>query len=504
MWVRCNFLLVLATASVFLGCSGKPVSDERYITLKVYHTNDIHAHLMPNNQGQGGLAHLASVLKVVRQQEKNAIIVDGGDFYRKGSLPARLSEDEVAADILSMMPYYDLRVVGNNEVNLGIDRLFEIAMKKEKAPLISANLVDKEERTAFPPYLILKKSGLKVAVIGLTYEFDLQWSQPKSDPRAPYKFLNVDEVLPSLLKKLQTQADLIFLVSHQEFDFNEKLAKKYPQVDLIIGGHSHTLTPDKKILGKGLLVEAGEYGRHIGVVNVIYDTVEKKVVSQESTAWPIGIEMQLADPKIAEAIQKAYEKWAPDALKPIGEAKEDLKILCCESRIESGLTDWTADLFKKVTKSDFAFVVAGMFRENILEGVINKDSVVHSTPYPDEIVQIKISKKRLREMLVSSLKDSYRELPLVRYAFSGATAILKMDPERREIKSADLRIHSPKETISVGLSLYVVKNCKEFFQAKYCPLPEAKGFGSVQKTIENEIIEKKSIAAPTADRVIVN
>ena len=314
-----TFLVLLPLA---LGCRSAETGDgsqeghNRYATLKIYHTNDIHAHLLPDGQGRGGLAYLASVLKVVKDQEKSALILDAGDIYKKGSMPAQVSHDEVTADLVSMMPYYDARAVGNNEVKVGMTQLQEWAKTKEKAPLLSANLVDKQNKPVFQPSLFIKRDGLNIGIIGVTplvpIEKDAQ-ADPAKDTRAPYKILSPDEALPPLIKALRPQVDVLILLSHQPFRDNLRWAREHPEIDLIVSGHSHVLTSDQKILVGNLVFETGAFGRNLGVATLVYDRTDKRVSSIDSTFWPIGTDTQMPDPKMTEAIKEDYKKWAPDA-----------------------------------------------------------------------------------------------------------------------------------------------------------------------------------------------
>ena len=490
------------------GCQTKQLGqsvgvDDVFTTIKIYHTNDIHAHLSPNSEGRGGLAYVASVLKVIRKQDPEALILDAGDFYKKGSLPAQNSKDEVTADLMSHFPYYDARAVGNNEIKVGIPRLLEWAKTKEKAPLLSASFVDKDKKPVFKPWLILKRWGLKIGIIGLTVRVPIEDSvqAPLTDPKAPYSILDPEVAVTPYIKELRPQVDVLILLSHDHYKDNLKISKEHPEIDLVVSGHSHKLTGDQKTRTGNLVVEAGQFGQQVGAVTLYYDNKHKKVASLESTFWPVGNEFQLADGDLSTEIKEAYLKWAPDASARLGQIAETLSIIDASSPYEGTLDDWLAWQIRVLAQSDVALVNREMIREPLYKGPVTKESIFLSVPYDNEIAVVNLAQSKLEKMLKDNVARTFPKVEFYPFAFSGITSRLNL--EDHQFRSVSLSFENSKKDISVALPYYMVTHCLEFFNGDQCPMPEAKKLGFVRALIESLVAKAKILQAPPANRVIV-
>jgi 5'-nucleotidase len=478
-------------------------TDDIFTTIKIYHTNDIHAHLSPDAQGRGGLAYVASVLKLIRKQDGEALILDAGDFYKKGSLPSQNTKDEITADIMSHLPYYDARAVGNNEVKVGIPRLLEWVKTKEQAPLLSASFVDKDKKPVFKPWIILKKWALKIGIIGLTVKVPIEDSvqAPASDPRAPYSILDPEVAVVPYIKELRPQVDILILLSHDHYKDNLKIAKDHPEIDLVVSGHTHKLTGDQKTRNGNLVVEAGQFGQQVGAVTLYYDNTHKKVASLDSTFWPVGSDFQLADGPIAEEIREAYAKWAPDAFVRFGENAETLSIIDPSSPYEGTLDNWVADQFRIAAHSDIAIVNREMLREPLYKGPVTKEAIFLSAPYDDEVAVVTLPQNKLEKMLKENVARTLPRVEFYPFAFTGVTSNLTLTDH--QFKKVSLNFEDSKKDISVALPYYMVSHCLEFFTADQCPMPEAKKIIFVRPLIENVVTKIKLVQASPANRVIV-
>jgi len=500
--MRLQFSLLLLFV-LPLGCQTQPVTNTGLTVLKIYHTNDIHAHLSADARGRGGIAYLAGVLNTVRQHEPNALILDAGDFYKKGSLPSQNSKDEVTSDLISHITYYDARAAGNNELKVGIPKFLEWAKTKEKAPLLSSNFVDKDSKPVFKPWIILNREGLKIGIIGMTPKVPIEENiqAPSSDPRAPYALLEPKEVIEQYIKELRPQVDVLILLSHNPNRQNLELAKIHPEIDLVVSGHSHVLTGDQKKIGSGMVVEAGQFGEQVGVVTLVYDGGARKVASIEATSWPVGQDFQLADGPLSIEIRNTYAKWAPDAFTVYGQANDTFTVIFHTNPYEGTLNDWVADLFKQRTKSDIGITNRELFRENIFKGKINRESIFLAEPYVDAMATITISTDKLEKILKYNIEENFNNTQLFNYGFSGITTHLQI--EDHQLKKVDLHFDTHKKILKVALPYYITTHCSEFFHESDCPLPQAEKGIEVRDLIIETISKMKKVTPPKANRVII-
>jgi len=257
------------------------------VKLVILHTNDTHSQVEPTEKStlktsdMGGYARRMGMISKIRSEEKNVLLFDAGDFSQ-GTPYFNFFNGRVEIDALNKMKY-NAATLGNHEFDNGIDTL-AVVLKNARFPLISSNYnVDNTALKAFiQPYLILNEFGLKIGVMALNV-------QPKSlIIESNYKGLiyndpvmTANEVSDYLKKK--QKCDLIICLSHLGSDSTERdvndfeIAHKTKYIDLIIGGHSHSLLENVKTNNaagrKVTIAQMGKSGLYLGRIDL---ELEKK------------------------------------------------------------------------------------------------------------------------------------------------------------------------------------------------------------------------------------
>lgn len=219
-------------------------------SLTILHTNDVHSRLDPfpmdggRNAGRGGVARRATLIRQIRQEQKNVLLFDAGDIFQ-GTPYFNLYKGE--PEILAMNRLgYDAGTIGNHDFDGGIDNMVT-QFGKAKFPVLIANYDFKntvmDGRTK--PYQVFEKDGVRVGVFGLGI-------QPKGlIPDSMYKemvYVEPIETSTSTAQRLRTEekCDYVVCLSHLGFQYDgpnvsdNVLATKTRNIDLIIGGHTHT------------------------------------------------------------------------------------------------------------------------------------------------------------------------------------------------------------------------------------------------------------------------
>jgi len=250
---RRQFLRFLGTAAVVgtvapdvLASTAKP----KTTSLTILHTNDVHSRLDPfpmdgsRNAGKGGVARRATLISQIRQEQKNVLLFDAGDVFQ-GTPYFNLYKGE--PEVLAMNRLgYDAGTIGNHDFDGGIDNMVT-QFGKASFPLLIANydfkntVMDGHSQ----PYKVFDKDGVRIGVFGLGI-------QPEGlIPKNAYKetkYLDPVEIGNDTAAKLRTEkkCDYVICLSHLGFKYNEPtvsdnvLAAKTRNIDLIIGGHTHT------------------------------------------------------------------------------------------------------------------------------------------------------------------------------------------------------------------------------------------------------------------------
>ena len=262
------------------------------IKLTILHTNDMHSHIHPftsgRNKGLGGMAQRAALIKQIRKQEEHVLLLDAGDIFQ-GTPYFNFYGGELEFKLMSEMKY-DAVTLGNHDFDNGLDGL-QKQLPHANFPFLIANydFSDTILNDTFKPYKVFRKGDLKIGVFGIGIE--LEGLVPK---KLYQKTLYQDPIEKAnyyaLLLKQKERCDLVICLSHLGFKYKTnklsdmQLAKQTKNIDLIIGGHTHTFLkkPVKQLnLEKRevLINQVGWAGINIGKIDFHFsqNNSEKKV-----------------------------------------------------------------------------------------------------------------------------------------------------------------------------------------------------------------------------------
>ena len=255
---------------------------KKYTKIVILHTNDVHSRIepFPDNDpkypGLGGAARRASLIQKIRNEEENVLLLDAGDVFQ-GTPYFNLYGGEIDFKLMSLMQY-DACTIGNHDFDNGIDGLNKMLVHAN-FPFLNANydFSDTVLKGKIKPYKTFNKAGIKIGVFGIGVELD-----GLVDKKLYKKTKYTDPVLAANktadILKTKEQCDLIICLSHLGYAYKSekisdlKLAAETKNIDLIIGGHTHTTlgkpTKVKNIEGKTTLInQVGWAGINLGRLN---------------------------------------------------------------------------------------------------------------------------------------------------------------------------------------------------------------------------------------------
>lgn len=292
---RRNFIKQIGGASV-LAAAGLTLpsfigNNRRHIT--ILHTNDTHSHIEPFNENhnryanKGGVARRASLIDQIRIENPNTLLLDAGDIFQ-GTPYFNFFGGALEFKLMSMLKY-DVATIGNHDFDNSIDGLYK-QLPNAKFDFVSANYDFKNTvlDTHVKPYKIIVKDGIKIGIFGLGVELEGLVSKKMYKETAYLDPIEITQDITTELKDTQ-KCDLIICLSHLGYYYKNNpdkisdlnLAKATKNIDLIIGGHTHTFLPKptivKNIEGKNMLVnQVGAYGVNIGRVDFYFDDLNNK------------------------------------------------------------------------------------------------------------------------------------------------------------------------------------------------------------------------------------
>jgi 5'-nucleotidase len=292
---RRTFIQQTAAASALVSLSGFGLQSFSTTAKKItiLHTNDVHSHIDPfgpedgRNPNQGGVARRASLIQSIRTENPNTLLLDAGDIFQ-GTPYFNYYGGELEFKLMSMLQY-DAATIGNHDFDNGIDGLYA-QLPYAKFQFISANYDFKNTimDTHVKPYKVFIKDGIKIGVFGLGIKL-----QDLVD-KTMYKetvYLNPIEIAQDMSRILKDdeKCDLVICLSHLGYDYKGDdtkisdltIAKATKNIDLIIGGHTHTFLPKptvvKNIDNKNVLVnQVGCYGLNLGKIDFYFDIDKNK------------------------------------------------------------------------------------------------------------------------------------------------------------------------------------------------------------------------------------
>ena len=284
---RRDFIQKTAVSSALLGLgniglSSFSTTETKKIT--ILHTNDVHSHIdpfppdHPRNANMGGAARRAALIQSIRNEEENVLLLDAGDIFQ-GTPYFNYYGGELEFKLMSMMQY-DLATMGNHDFDNGIDG-FYAQLPHAKFDFVSANYDFKNTvlNAIVKPYKIFKKQGIKVGIFGLGVELDGLVDKKLYKETIYNNPIEVAQDMTRILKE-DKKCDLVICLSHLGFSYKNdpykpsdlELAKKTKNIDLIIGGHTHTFL-DKPVIeknseGKDVLInQVGCFGINLGRID---------------------------------------------------------------------------------------------------------------------------------------------------------------------------------------------------------------------------------------------
>jgi 5'-nucleotidase len=369
--------------------------------IQIYHTNDIHSHL----EHWPRIEHFLKSQKESHQKiQEDVFLFDIGDFIDRWHPYSEGTMGKGNIELLNDCAYTAVTIGNNEGINFpyeDLDHLYDEA----RFDILLANLYKKGN--IYPdwlkPYQIYQtQQGTRIGVIGLTAPFSHL-----------YKLLGWEITDPIFelkrwLKRLKEEADIIILLSHLGIQTDEEMAAEFPEVDVILGGHTHHFLEKGRVIGNTIIAAAGKYGEFVGRVSLQLDE-QKRIQSKEAILYDVEKlpEQEKTDAFLKKGKELLQQKVTtlpiPLTNNPFQETK--LSQMLCQA-----LREWCG--------ADCAFINAGLLL-GPLSGDVTLYDLLTICPHPINPCRIELSGRELKAVLLQTRDKSWPERRLKGLGFRG-------------------------------------------------------------------------------------
>jgi len=402
--------------------------EETAVHLTILHTNDTHGFLTSFDTEKaynaGGAPGRAALINEIRQSNAEAgenrftLLLDGGDILENNAM-SNFFKGEADIEFMNLVKY-DAMSFGNHEFGFGMDNFMALA-KKASFPVLCANVLDaKTKEYLFKPYIVKEIGGIKIAIFGLT-SHTLFYNSSASD-LARIEFVDKDAAYARILPEMKEKSDYIIFLSHLGIEEDREFAKKHPEINIIIGSHSHTFLEKPEKIGDIHIFQAGKYGECLGRINLAFKG--KKAVSINSRL------INISERTSGELVKKYKDLLDPQINVKIGELGATLENMSKYEQ-KTPLFEFVLKILHDTMKADFSMETAASISGRLEAGPVQLKNIFRIMPYNNFAVIVKMSGSEIKKLMDYSVSKKKTPFFIQTYALTfdeanGAAANIKI------------------------------------------------------------------------------
>ncbi len=461
----------------------------------ILHSNDMHGDFFAENDEErekliGGISLLSGYINKVREEEENVLFVIAGDMLQGSTIDTEFK----GISTIQIMNYLapDVITVGNHELDYGLPHLLFLE-KMANFPMVNANLYIKDyNKRIMNPYLIIKKAGFDILFTGIITEKILD--SLKQDSLIG-TFVTLQEASNEVGKICNAykndDIDLTILLTHIGFESDIELAKMIrPEwgVDIIVGGHSHTVLEQPEKVNNILIAQAGVGTNQIGRFDIEVDDDTNSIVNYK---WElIEINDKIAEPD--RDLQEFICSFQADVDQKYGAmiCKFKKKLTHPKREVETTLGNLIADAFAENAQCDLMLLGSGSVRVEELGPVVTLNDLISCFPYDDTLTRYTVTGKDLLNIFSHIMRIENRDGEGECYQVNEKVKAVYDDKKKKlESLSIDEKPVKEKELYTICLQGFHFNNCKDYLNISQEELLKA-GESKVVTTSAQEVLEE--------------
>jgi 5'-nucleotidase len=478
-----------------------PGSPRARAPLTILQLNDVYSIGPVENGATGGLARVATLKQSLAAAGRTPLMMIAGDFL-SSSVESTVFKGEQMIAALNAAGL-DVATLGNHEFDFGMDVLLQ-RMSEAKFQWVVSNVVDRQTGKPVggaPPYLIRTFGQLKVGVIGLCLTTD----GINDEMRRRLEIINPLQAAAKYLPALQAErVNAIIALTHLSFSEDRALAGRFPQIDLIVGGHEHY--PITAVENRTLISKAGSDAKFVARI----DLNPRPGAPVERFYELIPITPAFADePKTAAVVESYASKMSAELNTVIGRTAVPLDGVALHLRAgETNLGDFVADAIRADAGADIGLVNSGGIRGDRIHpaGPITRRTVIEIHPFGNVVCKISIPGR----VLLAALNHGVARLPVAAGQFPQVSGIeMRVDPNApagdrlRDVKVQG-RPLDPAATYTLALPDFVLRGGDGYAMFNGLPIltnPESGNLMAI--ALERFIAARESISPQAENRITI-
>ncbi|BCJ86983.1 bifunctional metallophosphatase/5'-nucleotidase [Effusibacillus dendaii] len=377
--------------------------------LHLIHTNDVHSHL-------DAYITLATQIRQLRNhlsaRNETVFLFDIGDHADRMAPETDATMGLVNASLLRVMNY-DAWVFGNNEGLIIPSVYWEALCRQSATPVLNGNLRKLEDGAAYPFFqdsLLLERNGVKIGIFGLTAPYNEYYHIEGTNALDPF------EQIPRLAGGLRRQgADVVVLLSHLGLSVDRNIASHNPDVDMIIGSHTHHLLEQPEKIGDVWIAQAGKFANYFGHLVLDYD-MDKRCL-RNVVGCVVARDDSLEPDADLRAILEEWRRRADRILEEVVAVVPEK--LYHHFHHESELGNLVVDEMRKLSGAELAFLNTGVFHFGLESGNLTRKTLLACCPSPINPVVIDLYGWQIRDVLEKALRKEYTHRRGFGFGFRG-------------------------------------------------------------------------------------
>ncbi|HXX63595.1 MAG TPA: bifunctional UDP-sugar hydrolase/5'-nucleotidase [Bacteroidota bacterium] len=393
----CALFLSLGTS-----CFGQPKS------LTILHTNDLHAAFVPHEAlwvkqspkpSIGGFSELAFTIDSIKRGSRAVLLLDAGDVMTGDPISDHVYAGAAGGALFEMMNRmgYDAWEIGNHDLDISQDNLRALA-HVARFPTLCANITDTKD--GFPlenvPYVIIKRGGLSIAVIGLMSQ-EL-YNLVNQNNLLGIRVLSPAETAQKYIDEVRPASDLVIALTHEGVADDSVLAANVHGLDVIVGGHSHTrLIHPKKVNGV-LIVQAGANAENLGDLELKVDS--GAVISFSGRLIPLWAGRSRPPSPVSALVDSLQGVIDQEYSEVIANLRGDW----IRSSGQSAIGTFLAEAQRVGAGADVGFMNDHGIRRDVPAGPLTKKTVFEIIPFRDVLVTFQLSGVQLHDIMVFNIE----------------------------------------------------------------------------------------------------